>query len=287
MYRSPEMKKGKHVHSNAIRLYEREQVNRVGMVFASGLLRVIKFLQLNWQQLTHDIRTGSLNAQLTDKSIREYVTRIMKPNPNLADYIAHECAKDNWERIIARIWPNTKFLDVIVTGAMTQYIPTLDYYSGELPIACTTYASSECFFGINLNPMCKPSEVSYTIMPNMAYFEFVLHEPNSPELTHSKLVDLVDVEIGKEYEIVITTFAGLYRYRVGDILQVTGFYNSTPQFQFVRRKNALLNIDTDKTDETELQAAVDNASQLLREFNTSVVDYTSYLADTTTIPFTM
>ncbi|GMQ01046.1 hypothetical protein CsSME_00047840 [Camellia sinensis var. sinensis] len=70
-------------------------------------------------------------------------------------------------------------------GAMAQYIPTLDYYSG-LPLACTIYATSECYFGLNLNPMSKPSEVSYTIMPNMAYFEFLPQEPNSAGSTRNR-----------------------------------------------------------------------------------------------------
>jgi auxin responsive GH3 family protein len=192
--------------------------------------------------------------------------------------VIQECSNENWEGIITRIWPNTKYLDVIVTGAMAQYIPTLNYYSGGLPLACTMYASSECYFGLNLNPMCKPSEVSYTIMPNMAYFEFLPHGSGS-----TRIVDLADVEVGKEYELVITTYAGLYRYRVGDILRVTGFHNSAPQFHFVRRKNVLLSIDSDKTDESELQRAVENASKLLVKFNTSVVEYTSY-ANTETIP---
>ncbi|KAL3843878.1 hypothetical protein ACJIZ3_001281 [Penstemon smallii] len=261
-------------------LYEREQVLRVGAVFASGLLRAIRFLQLNWQELANDIRTGTLNRKITDPSIKECMTRVVKPDPNLANFISIECEKENWEGIITRIWPNTKYLDVIVTGAMAQYIPTLDYYSCGLPKACTMYASSECYFGLNLNPMCKPAQVSYTIMPNMAYFEFLPHEPNSAS---SKLIDLADVEIGKEYELVITTYAGLCRYRVGDILRVTGFHNSAPQFQFVRRKNVLLSIDSDKTDESELQAAVENASLVLRGFNTSVVEYTSY-AETKNIP---
>ncbi|XP_073281627.1 probable indole-3-acetic acid-amido synthetase GH3.1, partial [Primulina huaijiensis] len=269
-------------------LYEREQVLRVGAVFASGLLRAIRFLQLNWQQLARDIRTGTLNPKVTDASIRECMAGILRPDSCLADFICKECGEDNWERIITRIWPNTKYLDVIVTGAMAQYIPTLDYYSGGLPKACTMYASSECYFGLNLNPMCNPSEVSYTIMPNMAYFEFLPNEPSSNSTVSSrrspaKLVDLANLEIGKEYELVITTYAGLYRYRVGDILRVTGFHNSAPQFHFVRRKNVLLSIDSDKTDEAELQAAVAKASQLLREFNTSVVEYTSY-ADTNSIP---
>ncbi|XP_057481786.1 probable indole-3-acetic acid-amido synthetase GH3.1 [Actinidia eriantha] len=267
-------------------LLARHHVLRVGAVFASGLLRAIRFLQLHWPQLANDIRNGTLNPRITDLSIQDCMHEVLKADPDLADFICKECEGENWDRIITRIWPNTKYLDVIVTGAMAQYIPTLDYYSGGLPLACTMYASSECYFGLNLKPMSKPSEVSYTIMPNMAYFEFIPLSESSPSLSHDsppRLVDLVDVEVGKEYELVITTYAGLCRYRVGDILRVTGFHNSAPQFEFVRRKNVLLSIDSDKTDEAELQKAIENASVLLREFDTSVVEYTSY-ADTEMIP---
>ncbi|OAY33682.1 probable indole-3-acetic acid-amido synthetase GH3.1 [Manihot esculenta] len=267
-------------------LIMREEVLRVGAVFASGLLRAIRFLQINWKQLVGDISSGTLNPKITDPSVRECMTKILKPNPELAEFITNQCSEENWEGIITRIWPNTKYLDVIVTGAMAQYIPTLEYYSAGLPMACTMYASSECYFGLNLKPMSKPSEVSYTIMPNMAYFEFLPHEPSAPAPSRDcppRLVDLADVEVGKEYELVITTYSGLYRYRVGDILRVTGFYNKAPQFRFVRRKNVLLSIDSDKTDEAELQKGIENASILLREFNTSVVEYTSY-ADTKRIP---
>lgn len=267
-------------------LIMREEVLRVGAVFASGLLRAIRFLQLNWKQLADDISAGTLDPNVTDPSIRKCMENILKPNPELAEFITKECSGEKWDGIITRIWPNTKYLDVIVTGAMAQYIPTLDHYSGALPLACTMYASSECYFGLNLKPMCNPSEVSYTIMPNMAYFEFLPHDPNSPPLSPDsppRLVDLAHVQVGKQYELVITTYAGLNRYRVGDILLVTGYYNSAPQFCFVKRKNVLLSIDSDKTDEAELQKGIDNASLLLKEFNASVIEYTSY-ADTTTIP---
>ncbi|QHN97607.1 probable indole-3-acetic acid-amido synthetase GH3.1 [Arachis hypogaea] len=268
-------------------LIMRHQVLRVGAVFASGLLRAIHFLQLNWQQLSHDISTGTLSPKITDPSIRECMAKLLKPDPELAEFITMECSSEDWERIITRIWPNTKYLDVIVTGAMAQYIPTLDYYSGGLPKACTMYGSSECYFGLNLRPISDPSDVSYTIMPNMGYFEFIPHDDSSP-LTLSRdspppLVDLADVKVGKYYELVITTYCGLNRYRVGDILQVTRFHNTAPEFRFVRRKNVLLSIDSDKTDESELQRGIENASVLLKEFNTTVVEYTSY-ADTKSIP---
>ncbi|PON99926.1 GH3-like hormone conjugating enzyme [Trema orientale] len=270
-------------------LIMRHEVLRIGAVFASGLLRAIRFLQLNWRDLARDISTGTLNPRITDPAIRErLMSGILKPEPELAEFVSSQCSGENWEGIITRIWPNTIYLDTVLTGSMAQYIPTLDYYSGGLPKVSGMYCSSEGFFGINLRPICDPSEISYTIMPNMAYFEFVPHDVAAPlPSRHAppppKLVDLADVEVGKKYELVVTTYAGLCRYQVGDILQVTGFHNSAPQFRFVRRKDVLLSIDADKTNESELQKAIENASLLLREFNTSVVEYTSY-ADTKTIP---
>ncbi|CAH8274021.1 unnamed protein product [Arabidopsis lyrata] len=270
-------------------LLMRHEVLRLGAVFASGLLRAISFLQNNWKELARDISTGTLSSRIFDPTIKNRMSKILiKPDQELAEFLIGVCSQENWEGIITKIWPNTKYLDVIVTGAMAQYIPTLEYYSGGLPMACTMYASSESYFGINLKPMCKPSEVSYTIMPNMAYFEFLPHNHDGDgateaSLDETSLVELADVEVGKEYELVITTYAGLYRYRVGDILRVTGFHNSAPQFKFIRRKNVLLSIESDKTDEAELQKAVENASRLFAEQGTRVIEYTSY-AETKTIP---
>ncbi|XP_062189504.1 indole-3-acetic acid-amido synthetase GH3.8 [Phragmites australis] len=264
-------------------LCQRLDVLRVGAVFASGLLRAIRFLQINWEQLAADIEAGVLTARVTDLSVREAVAGILRPDPELAELIRAECSKGDWTGIITRIWPNTKYLDVIVTGAMAQYIPTLKYYSGGLPMACTMYASSECYFGLNLRPMCDPSEVSYTIMPNMGYFEFLPVDAAASGGDASQLVDLASVEAGREYELVITTYAGLNRYRVGDVLRVTGFHNAAPEFRFVRRKNVLLSIESDKTDEAELQRAVERASALLRPHGAAVVEYTSQ-AYTKSIP---
>ncbi|KAG7623221.1 GH3 family [Arabidopsis suecica] len=270
-------------------LLMRHEVLRLGAVFASGLLRAISFLQNNWKELARDISTGTLSSRIFDPAIKNRMSKILtKPDQELAEFLVGVCSQENWEGIITKIWPNTKYLDVIVTGAMAQYIPTLEYYSGGLPMACTMYASSESYFGINLKPMCKPSEVSYTIMPNMAYFEFLPHNHDGDgaaeaSLDETSLVELANVEVGKEYELVITTYAGLYRYRVGDILRVTGFHNSAPQFKFIRRKNVLLSVESDKTDEAELQKAVENASRLFAEQGTRVIEYTSY-AETKTIP---
>ncbi|XBI99472.1 hypothetical protein VPH35_019547 [Triticum aestivum] len=234
-------------------LCQRHDVLRVGAAFASGLLRAIRFLQLNWEQLAADIEAGTLAPCVSDASVREAVAGILRrPDPELAQLVRDECRTGEWAGIIPRIWPNARYLEAI------------------------------CYFGINLQPLCNPTDVSYTIMPNMAYFEFLpvddttTGEAVAPEGDAARLVDLARVEAGREYEVVITTYAGLNRYRVGDVLRVAGYHNAAPRFTFVRRKNVLLSVESDKIDEVELQRAVERASELLRPHCASVAEYTSH-----------
>ncbi|RVW71532.1 Indole-3-acetic acid-amido synthetase GH3.17 [Vitis vinifera] len=244
------------------------------LFFASAFLRAIKFLEDHWRELCSNIRTGCVSDWITDPSCRNAVSSFLcKPQPDLADFIEFECNGESWEGIIKKLWPRTKYIEVIVTGSMAQYIPTLEFYSGGLPLVSTMYASSECYYGINLKPLSKPSDVSYTLLPNMAYFEFLPVQKNNGKLTVQKIISPCFCHL----------FSGLYRYRTGDILMVTGFYNNAPQFRFVQRRNVVLSIDTDKTNEEDLLKAVTQAKLLLEPYGFLLTEYTSY-ADTSSIP---
>ncbi|KAG9445033.1 hypothetical protein H6P81_016373 [Aristolochia fimbriata] len=295
-------------------LVHRRQVLRLGAVFASAFLRAVAFLERNWTRFCDDIRSGRLDPSVvTDPACRSAMSDILPaPNPILADDIeAAICSGDEedrgggrsvcWKGILPRLWPRAKYIEVVVTGSMSQYIPALEFYTaGKLPLVCTMYASSECYFGVNINPLSKPADVAYTLLPNMAYFEFIELENGAQQYYHSeedgqddddqelivskdKLVDLVNVKLGRYYELVATTFAGLYRYRIGDVLQVVGFHNRAPQFRFICRRNVILSIDNDKTNEEDLHKSVSAAKRLLEPYNLLLAEYTSY-ADTSTVP---
>ena len=57
---------------------------------------------------------------------------------------------------------------------------------------------------------------------------------------------------------------GLYRYRLGDVVRVTGFYNSTPQLSYMCRKNLLLTLNIDKITKKDLQIAFEKATRLVK-----------------------
>ncbi|PKA59881.1 putative indole-3-acetic acid-amido synthetase GH3.8 [Apostasia shenzhenica] len=123
------------------------------------------------------------------------------------------------------------------------------------------YASTECS-SAQPRPICSPSRSPTPFLPNMGYFEFLPANRETDSEANTELIDLADVEVGKE---------------------VTGFHNAAPEFKFIRRKNVLLSIEFDKTDESELQWAVERSSELLRPLGASVAEYTSRTC-TKTIP---
>ncbi|KAL8054835.1 hypothetical protein ABFX02_04G018600 [Erythranthe guttata] len=283
-------------------LIHRRRVLRLGAVFASALLRAISFLERHWRDLCRDIRAGKLDDRITDPACRSAMSDLIgRPDPDLAGQIEEICGvgktTPSWKGILCRLWPNVKYIEAVVTGSMSQYVPALRYYSdGKLPLVCTMYASSECYFGVNMKPLSDPSEVSFTLLPNMGFFEFILlgengsllmdfeEDDEEEALPPTVLVDLVHVKLGCYYELVVTTFSGLNRYRIGDVLQVTGFHNAAPQFRFICRRNVVLSIDNDKTNEEDLHRSITAATKsLLEPRHALLVEYTSY-ADTSTIP---
>nr|KAJ0215865.1 hypothetical protein LSAT_V11C300117910 [Lactuca sativa] len=69
---------------------------------------------------------------------------------------------------------------------------------------------------------------------------------------------------------------GLYRYRLGDVVEVAGFYKETPKLNFLCRRKLILTINIDKNTEKDLQLAVQKGSQPLIKAQAELVDFTSH-----------
>ncbi|PQM33062.1 putative indole-3-acetic acid-amido synthetase GH3.6 [Prunus yedoensis var. nudiflora] len=58
---------------------------------------------------------------------------------------------------------------------------------------------------------------------------------NETDAAGKETVDISGVEVGKMYEVIVTTYRGFYRYHLGDIVRVVGFYNLSPQVEYVMK----------------------------------------------------
>ncbi|RDX61215.1 Jasmonic acid-amido synthetase JAR1 [Mucuna pruriens] len=264
-------------------LIQREQVQLVSSTFAHSIVYAFRTFEQVWEELCVDIKEGVLNSKVTVPSIRSAMSKLLKPDPELANLIHTKCmGLSNWYGLIPELFPNVKYVYGIMTGSMEPYLKKLRHYAGELPLLTSDYGSSEGWIGTNVKPRVPPELATYTVLPQIGYFEFIpltVLEGTKGDANFLcmdlKPVGLTDVKVGEEYEIVITNPAGLYRYRLGDVVKVMGFHNSAPEVKFVRRSNLLLTINIDKNTEKDLQLAVEAASHLLAEEKLEVVDYTS------------
>jgi len=88
------------------------------------------------------------------------------------------------------------------------------------------------------------------------------------------------LEVGKEYEVIVTNLSGFYRYRLGDVVKVTGHHNECPMLVFSYRKSQLVSMYGEKVTETALRTAVEG---MAAEYGMPVLEYSVY-ADAGTDP---
>ena len=82
-------------------------------------------------------------------------------------------------------------------------------------------------------------------MPRSVYFEFVPVE--NPDYDHT--LGLEDLEEGKDYEVIITSRSGFYRYKMRDAIHVTGHRGTCPTMEFLYRLDQTVNMKGEKTTE--------------------------------------
>ncbi|OVA01917.1 GH3 auxin-responsive promoter [Macleaya cordata] len=269
-------------------LIYRDEVQFVFSTFAHSIVHAFRTFEEVWEELCTDIRDGVLSNRVTVSSIRAAMSRILKPNPELADLIYKKCVNlSNWYGLIPELFPNAKYIYGIMTGSMLPYLKKLRHYAGGLPLLSADYGSSEGWIAANVNPKLPPELATFAVLPDIGYFEFIPLKGNLEDqgldqtaatilYAEAEPVGLTEVKVGEEYEIVVTSFAGLYRYRLGDVVKVMGFYNSTPELQFICRRSLLLTINIDKNTEKDLQLAVEAAGKRLMEEKLEVVDFSSH-----------
>jgi len=116
---------------------------------------------------------------------------------------------------ITDIWPN---LELFIYGgvALGPYRGQCEKICGEKMNYLETYGSSEGFFGIGDE---KDRDDMLLMLDYEIFYEFVpLEELDRP---NPKAYCISDVELNRNYAIVISTSGGLWRYIIGDTVKFT------------------------------------------------------------------
>lgn len=120
--------------------------------------------------------------------------------------------KDN----IMQVWPN---LELYVHGGVS-FTPYREQFKKILPSSklnyLETYNASEGFFGIQDR---NNAEDMLLMLDYGIYYEFIPMDEEDSENPNTLTLD--QVEINTNYALLITTNAGLWRYKIGDTIKFT------------------------------------------------------------------
>lgn len=153
--------------------------------------------------------------RMAEATIKENVTSISGV-PTWTIVLAKKVMEITGTKNLLEVWPN---LEAYFHGAVNftpyreqfkELIPSTDMYYLE------TYNASEGFFGIQDQ---SNSEELLLMLDYGIYYEFLPIEHLDDE--NPKTLSLEQVELHKNYAIIISTNAGLWRYLIGDTVQFT------------------------------------------------------------------
>ena len=251
---------------------ENRKVSYLGSIVITLLTTMFEYLEDNWEALCDDIERGIIgpSVRITPELRREY-SKKFKPNPVRAEELRREFRKGFDDPIAPRIWPRLTWAYGMVGSTLQVYVDKLRRYIGpDVPLHNMGYAAAEGFFAM-------PTELDvndYVLLPHCIFFEFIpVGDDEEDEEENPKTLLIDELEIGKKYDVVVTNFSGLYRYRMADVVQVTRMYNNTPQVELLYRRNLSMNVANEKTTTEMVDAA---AQRTAAKFGTDLVGYSFY-----------
>ena len=133
-------------------------------------------------------------------------------------------------------WPHMQLMAFWLSASVGHYIKDVKPLVSEKAVFFDAgYGSSE----VRINIPTKPNNAAGTLSIYTSFYEFIPESGGTPLLAHQ-------LEDEKLYELVVTTWSGLYRYNMKDMVKVEGFTGSTPNIVFAYKSGEILNIAEEK-----------------------------------------
>ncbi len=231
-----------------------------------------------WAQM---IRTPDLSIALMEnweEKIEKMVQATLPLNvttisgvPTWTLVLAKRILETTGKKNLLEVWPN---LELFIHGAVS-FVPYKDQFHQLIPSSSfnylETYNASEGFFGIQ--DRLKSDEM-LLMLDYGVFYEFMPMEEYGN--VNPKTIGLDEVELNKNYALVISTNAGLWRYIIGDTIK---FSSLNPfRIRVSGRTKLFVNafgeeVIIENTDQA-IQTACEKTNALVKDYTMAPVYFT-------------
>ena len=200
---------------------------------------------------------------IINETINENVTSLAGV-PSWMLVLLNKIIERSDKKYISEIWPN---LEVYFHGGVS-FKPYLNQYNNILNNNSMhyyeIYNASEGFFAIQHE---NNSDELLLMLDYGIFYEFI--DMKCFETKEEKIIPLCEVEKNKNYAILITTNAGLWRYKIGDTVKFTSI--SPYKIIITGRTKHFINVFGE---EVIIENTDNVINRLSSKYNLKIVDYT-------------
>lgn len=240
-------------------------VSFVATANPSTIVKMCSTADAEAESLIRDIRDGTLKDDIdVPADIRAALAPHCRPAPDRARALEAARASRGGKLLPADYWPNLALIGCWKGGTVGSYVKQFPEWFDpdgrrEVPVRDWGYLSSEARCSV---PLRDDGDSGVLSLASNVY-EFVDAEDveeRPDDWATWKYLGVGDIEPGHEYYVVLTTTGGLYRYEINDVVEVTGYFERTPEIAFRRKGRGVTSLTGEKVTVNQIIEAFEKAS---------------------------
>jgi hypothetical protein len=195
-------------------------------VWAPSFLIILhEHLQSHAERLLADLRDGALRPPGgLDDSIASILRGRLRADPVRAQLL-RRAWRDHGSLRAQEVWPNLRVISCWRDASSRLAVPAMRELFPGVAIQGKGLLATEGVVSVPLarRGACIAAATSH-------FYEFIEQPGAAPQLLH-------ELDVNREYSVLLTTGGGLYRYRLGDRVRVTGFAGQIPLIEFIGKED--------------------------------------------------
>ncbi|KAF8836524.1 hypothetical protein BDN67DRAFT_974069 [Paxillus ammoniavirescens] len=246
-------------------------LDRLIATFAPLFIDLIRYVDEEWDMFLSCIKDGTIPDFEGIDHVRTYLQVHLHANPERAAELREIGPPFSCVGWAARVWPKLRMLITICSGPFATVLPKVRSILGPaIAMRGFGYGSTECIMAASYDM----EDLDTFVIQTEDVIEFL---DVGAEETHENILQAWDLEAGKQYQIVLTTRDGLWRYPLGDVVDIVGFDGDDgfPVIKYLGRKSLSIRFPHVLISDSDLVAAIQaiNSEDMIRvnEF-TAIVD---------------
>lgn len=192
-----------------------------------------------WGELLDDLASGGCKRM---DGVPPEISRAFKakPQPRRANELRRASPVNPWT-----LWPRLAIVSCWSDGQAALAAADLQRRLPQARLQPKGLLATEAFVSI-------PFGMHHPIAVTSHFLEFVD--------SRGEILLAHELRIGESYSVIVTTAGGLWRYRLGDLVEVDGFVAATPSLRFLGRGASVSDLCGEKLAEVFVTRAIEAAS---------------------------